>query len=599
MSGQCVEKIACTNPSCGSSDGMQVYQENGKYSGYCYVCTHYEPNPYGDNPREPQPMTGTSHLSDTNQRIMSVHNYNFSTLEDRGIAGYVAQYFGVKGDHYKQKHYYPYYKDNEFRGYKERTISSKEFYAIGDLKRVDLFGELQAIASKSHRLIITEGECDCMAAFQMLWEYQQKSAEYKDQVPAVVSLAHGAAAAFKDLGDKDGLFERFKEIILCFDKDKAGDEAIAEAVRILPLGKTRIAKLSEKDANDMLKKGKGKEFCKEILFTAKPYRPTTVRSVSEAFEAASRVAQMGLSLPWSTLTRLTQGVNPGDIVGVGAGVGIGKTSVWHRFMSHHITVNKQRVGGCFLEEDIGDTLKNLATFEARKRFVSADGNYTQEELAQAVLKLDGSVFLYEHDYQAQRDIHPWEAVKATIRHMVLVEGCQHIVVDPLTALVAQMTSSEANDALNSIMAEASALAKTLNFTFYYGAHLNPPKTGLPHEEGGRVFLSQFTGSRAMIKWSHIIFGLERNTQADDPRERNTTCVRLLKARKLGVLDKFYVYYDNQTGAFEETAPPGESNYTLGPKNPVMSPQPEIQTCQNTPYTTGIAVPTLQPLPPQT
>jgi hypothetical protein len=578
MAGECIEKIACTK-SCGSSDGMQVYLEDGRYSAYCFVCGHYDRDPYKDGQPASKPTGGYKKSMSDFEKLQQVCMYPQADLSDRGIIPAVAGYYQVKMDPSNQRHYYPYFKGQDFKGFKERVKATKEFFAVGDQKNVDLFGQTQAASAQNFKLVIVEGEMDCLAAFQMLWEYQQKKSEYKDQLPSVVSLAHGASSVRKDLVDQEDFLSRFKEIVLAFDQDKAGQEALEEAIDLLPMEKVRVARFSEKDANAMLLKGKAKEFCQEILFKAQPYKPVTVKGVKEAFEQAIEMPTYGSSLPWPTLNKLTQGVKPGDMIGVAAGVGIGKSSVWHKFMSHHIFVNHEKVGVCFLEEDAGDTLKNLATHEARKRFMNAEGGFTQEDLTSAVAKMDGWVFLYEHNYQTLRDIEPWDSVKQAIRHMVLVEGCKHIVVDPLTALVAQMTSSEANDALNRIMAEMEALSKILGFTFYYGAHLNPPKTGASHEEGGRVFLSQLTGSRAMIKWSHTILGLERNTQAETKDERNTTTVRLLKGRKLGNLDKFLVYYDDKTGSFDEVS--GPETYTPPPTG-----------AGNTPQTPGLTVPNI-------
>lgn len=568
---QTVEKISCTKP-CGSSDGMQVYlNADGTHSAYCWVCGHYDRDPYHTNTTTKQ----NTRVEPVSNYLTpeQVHAYGYADLSDRGIAPAIVQHFMVKQDPGATSHFYPYFNGSVFSGYKQRVKASKEFYSVGNTKQVDLFGQAQALAAQSHRLIIVEGELDCLAAFQMLWEYQQRSAEYKDRLPSVVSLGHGASGVQKDFAEQDELFSRFKEIVLCFDNDKAGREAVELAVNVLPLEKIKVAKLSSKDANQMLLDGKAKEFCQEVLFKAAQWRPSTIKSVSEAFEAATEMPTYGASTPFPSLTELTQGVHDGDMIGVAGGVGCGKSTLWHKWMSHNVHTNHEKVGLCFLEEDIGDTLKNLATHEAQKRFISAKGKFTQEELRNAVRKLDGLVYLFEHDYHALRSDNPWDSVKAAIRHMVLVEGCKHIVVDPLTALVAQLTSSEANDALNAIMSEMEALTKMLKFTFYYGAHLNPPKTGPSHEEGGRVYLSQLTGSRAMIKWSQIILGLERNTQAEIKQERNTTTVRLLKGRKLGQLGKFQAYFDDETGVFAEVAhqePAAYSMSTSVPSTPGLS-----------------------------
>jgi len=39
----CVEKLA---HSCGSNDGLQVFEEGGEYTGYCFACGTYVDDPY-------------------------------------------------------------------------------------------------------------------------------------------------------------------------------------------------------------------------------------------------------------------------------------------------------------------------------------------------------------------------------------------------------------------------------------------------------------------------------------------------------------------------------------------------------------------------
>jgi len=53
----------------------------------------------------------------------------------------------------------------------------------------------------------------------------------------------------------------------------------------------------------------------------------------------------------------------------------------------------------------------------------------------------------------------------------------------------------------------------------------------------------------------MVLGLERNGQADDPIERNTTHVRVLKNRFCGTTGKACaLLYDAKTGRMEETIP---------------------------------------------
>jgi len=93
----------------------------------------------------------------------------------------------------------------------------------------------------------------------------------------------------------------------------------------------------------------------------------------------------------------------------------------------------------------------------------------------------------------------------------------------------------------------SAMTQELDFSFIYFAHLNPPKQGKSHERGGRVVEAQMTGSRAMMKWSTDIWGLEGNKDPELPEhERNVRRMVQLKNRDYGQAGSFYLFYDHET-----------------------------------------------------
>ena len=55
----------------------------------------------------------------------------------------------------------------------------------------------------------------------------------------------------------------------------------------------------------------------------------------------------------------------------------------------------------------------------------------------------------------------------------------------------------------------------------------------------------------MIKWSHYILGLERDTQAQDEEVRNTATLRILKDREFGNTGLFNIFYDGKNRKFLE------------------------------------------------
>jgi twinkle protein len=83
------------------------------------------------------------------------------------------------------------------------------------------------------------------------------------------------------------------------------------------------------------------------------------------------------------------------------------------------------------------------------------------------------------------------------------------------------------------MARLGGLVKELDIWVCIVSHLTTPDMGKSHEEGGRVTIRQFKGSRAIGFWCHHMLALERDQQAEDIEQRQTTTLRVLKDRVTG------------------------------------------------------------------
>jgi twinkle protein len=76
--------------------------------------------------------------------------------------------------------------------------------------------------------------------------------------------------------------------------------------------------------------------------------------------------------------------------------------------------------------------------------------------------------------------------------------------------------------------------------------------GRGHEEGASTSLAQLRGSGAIAQLSDIVIGLERNGQAEDVIERNTTTIRVLKNRFSGYTGNAgALLYNGSTGRMLE------------------------------------------------
>lgn len=396
---------------------------------------------------------------------------------------------------------------------KVRT-KDKKFSSRGDIEEAGLYGQ-HLWGDGGKRVVVTEGEIDALSVSQM----------QGNRWP-VVSLPNGAKAGAKAIKRSLQWLLGFEEIVLMFDMDEPGQEAARECARLFPPGRCKIAKLPLKDANDMLLAGREKETI-DAIWQAQTYRPDGIVTIADIREAVMKPPEMGF--PWfsEALTKITYGRRTGEVYAFGAGTGVGKTDLLTQQMEFDISVLKQPVAIFALEQQPVETVKRLAGKHAKKRFHVPDGSWTAPELANALSELEtsGKVFLYDNFGATE-----WDVIQNTIRFLAHSEGVKLFYLDHLTALAA--AEDKEKEALERIMSEIGGLVKELDIIIHLVSHLATPE-GKPHEEGGRVMIRHFKGSRAIGFWCHFMFGLERNQQDDDERLRSVTTFRILKDRYTG------------------------------------------------------------------
>ena len=144
----------------------------------------------------------------------------------------------------------------------------------------------------------------------------------------------------------------------------------------------------------------------------------------------------------------------------------------------------------------------------------------------------------------------WDQIEAAIIYMIQ-DGVTDFFLDPVSALTIHLDPSDANTFLNGAMYFLSQTVQQYPVNFFHFNHLNNPKTGPDHAAGGRIYGSQFTGSRAMWKYSTDLWGAERNQYHDDVNERNTIYLGSLKDRLAGEFNRVKLQYDKTTGKLVE------------------------------------------------
>lgn len=516
--------------------------DNG--SAYCNRCGYHEGN---GTFTEPAVKFGGDISPEDAAKQVSIFEKESTVkaLKDRLLNIATCKHFGVRVTLSEEdgttqtSTAFPVNTVEDYKGYKLK-YPSKRFGKEGIIKNAMFFGS-DVCPKTGNKLFITEGENDAMALYQIIYSMSQP--QWRNQI-AVVSLANGAGGAAKELGRNRKLIEGFKEVVLAFDQDKAGRDAVEACTKVLGRDRVSVPVFSEKDANDMLIKGKDKELYFSCIKTTKP-KPASVVDVEDLFDQALVKPEMGLSFPWKTLTKLTYGIRRATTYCVAAAPKIGKTDFEYELIAHLIKVHGEQVALYDLETHPAKTLKRLAGKMKAAMFHKPDIEFDMEDLKDGMNQLRDHIQFYKHD--GSRD---WEDIKATMRYQA-GEGIWLFIIDPLTALISRYDSSTANDKLNEICTDIAEMNAELGITVFIFSHLNPARTGKAHDEGGRVLSSQFTGSRAMEKWFHYGIGIERDRLNEDEEIRNTSTHRLLFDREYGEGGFYECTYYRDTGVYGE------------------------------------------------
>lgn len=528
---------------CGSSDARAHYSDG---HSFCFACDEDDAWQAGEGyeGEKPEPLPKDLVRGDfmalkaRGLTEKTLRQFDYRVGQEYGEAVQIANYHDKSGRAVAQK-IRPRDKDGiHWRGKKKATLP--------------LFGQSRWKVG-GRMVVVTEGELDAMSVAQAMG----------NTWPAV-SVPDGAHSAAKWVAKAADWLEQFERVVFMFDMDDDGREAATEAALVLTPGKAFIAELPLKDASEMIQARRGKELV-NAAWNARLYRPDGIRSVSDLKVEAMSPQTYGLPWPWRGLTEATYGIRSGEIQMVGAGVGSGKTTAFKQLMASFMVpelvedhsglelpewaldgngkLKPRKVGALLLEERPGrKTLKTLAGMVAGKRFHVPGVEYDEAELSEAIDRLDGLFYAYEH-FGAK----DWESIKPLIRYMVLGLGIKDIFLDHLTALVAG--AEDERRELDGVMADMASMVEQLDFRLFVISHLTTPQ-GTSHEEGGRVLEKHFTGSRAIMRWSHNMHGIERDKQAKDA----PSVWRILKERETGDATGTLIglSYNRDKGLYNET-----------------------------------------------
>ena len=529
-------KLPC--PKCGGSDPVSLNEDG---SAHCFSCNTHFSN-YA-NEKEGKIVEIDNKPKNT---FLDSYTGTFGDLTDRNISENTAKKFGVRRvnnyDGSIKEHIYPYFNGNEVVGTKTRYVSNKGFISSGTYEGTGLFGEQLFRNTGGKYLTITEGECDAMAAYELM---QSKW--------ACVSLKRGAAGAVKDIRESIEFVESFDNVVLCFDNDKAGREAARNVARILKPGKAKIMTFPNgyKDANDMLRQRKFQEFMSS-WWEAKTYTPSGILELSsKKDEWLNRETIESIAYPWEGLNKKLYGLRKGELVTLTGGTGLGKSSVTRELEHWLIKNTKDNVGIVALEENWLRTADGIISIEANDRIYLNEKrkNYTEEDLLAMFDKVIPSGRVFIHAHLGATDI---EEIFSKLRYIIVGCECKWVIVDHLHMLVNVLSEGDERRGIDMLMNRLRSLVEETGVGMILVSHLRRASGDRGHEKGIEVSLSHLKGSQGIAQLSDCVIALERNQQAEDIDEANTTKVRVLKSRYTGDTGlACSLRYNNETGRLFE------------------------------------------------
>lgn len=545
-------------PKCTSSDGFSI-DPNGW--GHCFVCEVNIPPKGLKNESKREEVSERGVRTEEVTKVTDV----FHGLPARGLTKTAIQKYGIDidlsdGDVEAR---YPYYIEgkhvaNKIRGIREvlkdgAVVRKKTFWWEGGreaVNKVELFGQHLFPAGSAKQITIVEGEYDAPSAWMLL------GSRYP-----VVSVS-SAGSALRDVKNNYEYLDSFETIVVCLDKDTAktksdgsvfypGQEAAKKIADLFKPGKCRVMTLKEeKDPNDYLTGGKGKEFIKE-WWDAPRYMPDGLKIGSEMWdEIINRPKHFQVEYPFAGLNRLTYGIRLSELVVVTAETGIGKTSVLKE-VEYSLLQNKDvqekgyGVGFLHLEEPNYDTALGLLSIHNNKPYHLPDIERTVDELRgayDAVLN-NGRVVIWDHFGSNSVD-----AVLDKIRHMHAL-GCKYIVLDHLSIVVSDQSGDERKQ-LDEITTKAKTLCMNLNIALIVVIHQN--RAG------------QIRGTAGVEQLANIVIKLYRDNTDLDEWRRNVTKVVVEKNRFSGRTGPAcWLWYNGTTGRLEELGPELVTRYEEG------------------------------------
>lgn len=497
----------CPFTDCGSTD---AFSWNDAGYGKCHSCGNSYPhknmrispgmeNVYptkGFTPKEEEEEFLVNHSDDTTG-YMSYRSITEGTMRYYNC---LTTYRGEEP--WGHTYVYP-------NGGMKTRVFPKEFFVSG-FKSDSLWGMNLFAAGSAKAVTITEGELDAMSAFQML------GSKYP-----VISLP-GATPSRKLLENCKDWLGSFEKIYLSVDSDDKADNFAITLMRLFPGRVYKVPHDKFKDANEFLQGGAAQEY-KNAWYNAGLYTPDNIYASQDRFLELLHDTPDHCYVPTGikALDEKILGLMQGHFTVIKAPTGIGK-SEFMRYLECNLIKNYPdvRFAAWHLEETKLRSLLGVVSYYlddnvTRKDLINIKGRL--EDVEKAIQHISSNTgYMQFH----MREEDGAEELIEQIRVLSQVYGCQYIFFEPIQDVVSVSDEKAKESVLADLSIRLSKLAADLNVGIVTIGHTN---------DNGDFKYCKMIGQRASV-----VIDLERDKEADDLVDRNTTRLFVKKNRPCGL-----------------------------------------------------------------